>query len=135
MRGGEVVGRVGRPPRLAIVSRLERSIWVGSSRPGGEDDGGDLQSGGAGGFERQQGVVDRAQAGGGDDHQRVAEVGGEVAHQVGRREEGDEQAADPLADDRVGAVGGGAGGLRSRRSGSISSPAIAAARWGDAGGP
>ena len=74
--------------------------------PGGEDDGGDLEPGGAGGLDRQQGVVDRAEAGrGGDDH-GVAEVGGQVADQVAGRER-HQQAADPLADDRLGAGGGG----------------------------
>ena len=103
-------------------------------RPGGEDDRGDLEARGAGGLERQQGVVDRPQAGAGDDDQRVAEVGGEVADQVGGGER-DEEAADALADEHVGALGRGRARACRRRSGSISSPASAAARWGEAGGP
>ena len=92
-------------------------------RPGSEDDRGDLEAGGAGGLDRQQRVVDRAEARGGGDHQRVAEIDREVADQIGGRlrriatiAAGHQQAADALADQGIGARGRrGAGGLEQPR--------------------
>ena len=66
--------------------------------------------------------------------QRQPEVDREVADQVVAAER-DQQAADPLADEDVGAAGRRGAAAASRRSGSISSPASAAARCGEAGGP
>ena len=91
------------PSRAAIVSRLDSSIAARSRGPRGEDDGCDLEAGGAGGLDRQQGVVDRAQTGRRGDDQRQRQVDGEVAHRVAEGER-DEQPADPLADERVGTV-------------------------------
>src|SRR4051794_2906936 len=54
------------------------------------------------GLDRQQAVVDRAEARGGGDHDRQAEVAGEVAHQVAEGER-HEEATDALADQHVGA--------------------------------
>jgi hypothetical protein len=73
--------------------------------PRSEDDHRDLQAGGADGLDRQQRVVDRAKTWGGGDRDRISEVTGEVADQVVGRQ-GDEKAADALADEEVGAVGG-----------------------------
>ena len=75
--GGQVAG--GRPRSSAgqgldldLAERGDR-LAVGALdlarllRPGGEDDRGDLEAGGAGRLERQQRVVDRAEPGGGGD--------------------------------------------------------------------
>ena len=77
-------------PARSIVSRFERSISPGSSRPGGEHDRGHLEPGRPRRLDRQQGVVDRPEPGRGGDHHRQAEVAGEVADQVVRRQRDEE---------------------------------------------
>ena len=98
-------------PSAAIVSRFDSSIARRLLRPRGEDDRCDLEAGGSRCLDRQQGVVDRAEAGSGGDDQRQPEVASEVAHEViaGQRHE---QPADALADQHVGARRCGSGRAR-----------------------
>ena len=121
-------------PSAAIVSRLERLDLGRLVGPGGEDDRGDLEAGGAGRLDRQQRVVDRAEAGRGGDDQRVAEVDREVADQVVAAASGTSRPPTP-SQTSASAPAAAARATSSSRSGSISSPAIAAARCGEAGGP
>jgi hypothetical protein len=86
-----------RGDRLA-VGALDRGRLLG---PGGEDDRSDVEARRPRRLERQQRVVDRAQAGRGGDDERQAERKREVAHQAAGRQR-HEQAADALADQRVG---------------------------------
>ena len=58
--GQGVDGDVGKGGDRLAVGPLDLARLL---RPGVEDDGGDLEAGGAGGLDRQQGVVDRAEAG------------------------------------------------------------------------
>ena len=95
------------PPSRAIASRLERCTASGSSGHGVRTTPSTRSPARARRLDRQQRVVDRAEARAGDDHERQAEVERVVAHEVAAGER-DEQPAGALADDHVGALRGGA---------------------------
>ena len=124
---GSVAGRplTGTPASRSTVARLEISIGSGSAGQGVITTPDNRQPRGPGGLDRQQRVVDRAQAGAGRDHERQAEVDREVAHEVARRDR-HEQAADALRDQHAGRRRRRARPRRSR-AGSIVSPASSAA--------
>ena len=70
-------------PSEAIVSRFDaRSARLG--RPRSQHDGGDRQADGARRLDRQQGVVDRAEPGGGSDYDGSPRSTARSAHQVAR---------------------------------------------------
>ena len=84
-RGRAIIGQRRRPRcrrSRAIVSRLERSIAVGPAGQGVSTTARTVEAGGARRLERQQRVVDRAQAGPGGDDERQAEVARQVADVV-----------------------------------------------------
>ena len=96
-------------PSAAIASGFERSTSPGSAGHGLRTTSRDLEADGAHRLDGQQRVVDRPEPGRGDDDDREAEVAGEVADQVAERQR-DEESADALADEQVGALAGGGGG-------------------------
>ena len=108
-------------PRAAIVSRLDSSTGPGASGHGVRTTAAIAESGRPRCLDRQQRVVDRPQARRGGDDDRQRQLGGEVPDQVSGGER-HEQAADPLADKRVGLCGAAVGG-GDQPAGSISSPA------------
>ena len=86
-----------------MVSRLERSMSPGCAGDGRQHDARATSSPAAArALERHQGVADRAEPGPRRDHERHAEVGGKVAHEVvaGQR---DQQPADALRHEHVAA--------------------------------
>ena len=113
-------------PSRSIVSRFDASTVGGSVGPRREHDRGDLEPDRPRRLDRQQGVVDRPQAGRGGDHHRQPQLPGEVAHQVAERQR-DQQAADALADQDVGASPRRPRRRASSAPGSIRSPASSAA--------
>ena len=122
------------PASRSTVARFDSSIGARPRRPRGHHDAGDLEPDGPRRLDREQRVVDRAEAGARGHDQRQAEVAREVAHEVAGRDR-HEQPADALADEHVGAARPAARAAASSRAGSIVSPASSAAKCGESGGP
>ena len=113
------------------VGRLDR---VGVRRPRRHHDPRHPQAHGPRGLDGQQGVVDRAEAGAGRDHDRKAQVHGQVAHRVAARER-HQQAADALADQHVRSPGRAPAHAPRAAPGRSARAASSAAQCGDTAGP
>ena len=107
-------------PSAAIVSRLERSSCEGSAGQSLSSTATTSSPAAAGGFERQQRVVDRAEAGPRDHEHAQGQRRGEVAHAEGVVQR-HQQPADALDEQRV-PVAELAGPCRSARAGRSARP-------------